>query len=216
MPDAFASSYLRWAGELATVQSFWTLTQMATILGQHDRPLIHMNCARAISMVAQSIVAETRMHEDVSPELLHAVLGALNSASKDDRELIYSLRMALRDCLLVPGSYQTVEAIAQNDPPASEAVADVSLGASTSESAAYLLGHLQRTKLATPRAGEYLKHVALYLPAERIGEVADLTTKINDAPLLQRLVAADGLGPNGSAATRQSNCRRRPTHGCNA
>ena len=63
----------------------------------------------------------------------------------------------------------------------------------TPESAEFLLGHLQRTKLATPRAGEYLKHVALYLPAEKFGAVTELTNMIGDATLAQRLAAADGL-----------------------
>jgi putative heme-binding domain-containing protein len=101
--------------------------------------------------------------------------------------------MALRDCLLLPDSYRAASHIVEENPAEAEHIADVSLGAQTPEAAEFLLAHLQRTKLATPRAGEYLKHVALYLPAEKFGMVSELVTKITDLPLLQRVVAAEGL-----------------------
>jgi len=193
MPDALVCHSLHWFGELAKDQSMGTLLQSAMALNKHDRPLVELSAAAAISMNAQSLASGTASHPSVSQGVLRSILDSWNTASKDDLELVYSLRMALRDCLLVPGTYQEAEPIAENDARASDDIADVSLGAATPESAEYLLGHLQRARFATPRAGEFLKHVALYLPAEKFGAVTDLTAKINDAPLSQRLAAADGL-----------------------
>ena len=84
-------------------------------------------------------------------------------------------------------------------------VADVSLAVNTPDAADFLLKYLVHTQLAAPRSGEYLKHVALYLPTDRFGEVADLTAKLDHAPLLQRLVAADGSGqPRGRRGSTNS------------
>ena len=121
------------------------------------------------------------------------LLTCWKSASVEDTELIHSVRMALRDCLLVPGLYATASKIAETNPEASEHIADVSLGAPTPESAEFLLGHLERTKLATPRAGEYLRHAALNIAPERVVALASLLESLSNAPLSQRLSAADGM-----------------------
>ncbi|HEY3898519.1 MAG TPA: c-type cytochrome [Chthoniobacter sp.] len=112
-----------------------------------------------------------------------------------DAELIYALKVALREQLGAPGAYEAADdLLGKSYPKDWDVVADVSLAVNTADAADFLLKYLVHTQLAAPRSGEYLKHVALYLPTDRFGEVADLTAKLDHAPLLQRLVAADGLG----------------------
>jgi putative heme-binding domain-containing protein len=115
------------------------------------------------------------------------------STPSEDSELIHAVRMALRDNLVAPNGYAEALVLSAMDADTSEKIADVSLGAPTSEAAEYLLGHLKRTNLATPRAGEYLRHAALNIAPERIPAVAALLDSLNNAPLTQRLSAADGL-----------------------
>jgi putative heme-binding domain-containing protein len=204
MPDAFASHALQWFAELSASDiPGLTLTEQRVALEKLNRPVLQRNAARAISATAESLRSAADESERATklrqqalgqmPQVLSALTAALDHAAKDDAELVYALRMALRDCLLLPDSYLAASRMAEKSAPAAEHIADVSVGARTPEAAEFLLGYLQRTKLAAPRTGEYLKHVALDLPAEKFGLVSDLVTKISDAPLAQRLVAADGL-----------------------
>lgn len=121
------------------------------------------------------------------------VLSTLQQSALDDTELRYALQVALREYLLQPGNLATLAASNSSKPPEA-ALANVCLAVPTPESAQFLLTHLRRTKFSMPRAGEYLKHAALHLPAERFGEVASLVNELNDAPLAQKLALAEGLG----------------------
>jgi putative heme-binding domain-containing protein len=121
------------------------------------------------------------------------ILNALQNSALDDPQLRYALKVALREYLLQPGNLATLAASNSSKPPEA-ALADVCLAVPTPDSAQFLVGELRRTKFSTPRAGEYLKHAALYLPPEKFGEVASLTTELNDAPLAQKLALAEGLG----------------------
>lgn len=206
MPDAFTSNSLQWFGEFREKAiPGLTLTEQRLALKNPERPILQRNAARAISTTAVALrndVPEdneraTKLRQQSLkeiPEVLTALLGALDHVDKDDTELAYSLRMALRDCLLLPDSYQGVTQIgADENAVAADHIADVSVAVPTAEAAEFLLGHLQRHGLGSPRIGEFFKHVALHLPAEKFALLSDLVTKIGDAPLLQRLVAADGL-----------------------
>ncbi|MEP6671903.1 MAG: c-type cytochrome, partial [Chthoniobacter sp.] len=208
MPEAFVANALQWFGELSSTDvPGLTLTEQRIALGKRDQPILQRNAARAISQTAEALrntsltdaarpnEAELRQQAlNEVPKVLSTLLNAWGDASPDDTELIYALRMALRDCLLLPDSYIAAShAGVEESAVVAEHVADVSVGVPTPEAAAFLLGHLQRTRLASPRTGEYLKHVALYLPAEEFGKVSKLVTQIGEAPLAQRLVAADGL-----------------------
>jgi len=212
MPDAFASHSLQWFGEFRekSVPGL-TLTEQRLALKDPSRPILQRNAARAISATATALRLNVVDNNDrveklreqslkEIPEVLTALLDAEDHVEKDDTELTYALRMALRDCLLLPDSYQAVTQIgADENAAAADHIADVSVAVPTEESAEFLLGHLQRHGLGSPRIGEYFKQVALHLPAEKFGLLSDLVARIGDAPLLQRLVAADGL----SQAARQ-------------
>jgi len=133
-------------------------------------------------------------------EALDPVLALAVQSDQGDIELNYAFRLCLRDFLSTSEEfYKKATALAANDSRKAEILADVSLAVKSPEAAEFLLSHLQRTNLATPRVGEYIKHVALYLPAENFDAVTKLTTDITGASLAQRIAAADGL----SQAARQ-------------
>ena len=117
-----------------------------------------------------------------------------------DTELIYDLRLALRDQLTRLGAFAHAREFVEADSsPAvlkrlhAERLADVSVAVPTAESADFLLAHLARTKLQGARSGEFLRHAVLYLPPEKLGAVAGLIKSVKDAPLPQRLSVADNL-----------------------
>ncbi|MGB8165975.1 MAG: c-type cytochrome [Chthoniobacteraceae bacterium] len=101
--------------------------------------------------------------------------------------------MALRDNLLVADGFNLAAQIEAKFPEQGERLADGSLAVTLPDSAAFLLTHLERTKLETPRAGEYLKHAVLYLPAEKLDAVAKLVAQVGNAPLPRKLALATNL-----------------------
>ncbi len=126
-----------------------------------------------------------------------------------DTIFVQAIRMRLRSLLASPTG--CVEAARRLDIDAArigyeqtasknaEKLAAVSLAVPSTDSASFLLAHLQHTKFATPRAGEYLRHAVLNLPEEKLGDVSALLQSLADAPLAdaplaQRLALADGLG----------------------
>ncbi len=122
------------------------------------------------------------------------LLDHLAQAARDDRQLAHALRIAIRNQLAKPRILSGIAASNSLDVPARETLADVSLAVNSSDSATFLLAHLGRTKLATPRAGEYLRHAVLHLPEGKLGAVSALLQPLADAPLSPRLALADGLG----------------------
>jgi putative heme-binding domain-containing protein len=155
-----------------------------------------------------------------SAEHLAPLLKLWASTPNDDSELTHTIRMALRDQMLAPrnedefkqagrwqhlmfenesnrllraGVFSAASELAAADTQIAEKLADVSLGAKTSESAEFLLAHLGRTKLQGERSGEFLRHTILYLPPENLGAIAGLIESVKDAPLAPRLSIADNL-----------------------
>ncbi|MEA3211022.1 MAG: hypothetical protein QOE70_4079 [Chthoniobacter sp.] len=137
---------------------------------------------------------------------LYYLAALLAQTPADDIELTYTARLALREVLRVSSDYERfTEGLRKGDQMDDmrrlfDDVADVSLGVPTAEAADFLLAHLERTKLATPRAAEFLRHAALHLPAERLPEVFALVDKMKGAPFPQRIALANGLA--GAARAR--------------
>ena len=141
----------------------------------------------------QSAAADA-LAKHVSATNVQPLLNAFGFVKAGDLELNENLRIALRENLAMPGGYAEASKAAATTPANAEHLAEVSLAVRSPESADFLLTHLRRTKLSTPRAGEYLKHTALYLPSGKFGEVASLARGLSDAPLPQKLALAEGLG----------------------
>ncbi|MBI2823662.1 MAG: HEAT repeat domain-containing protein [Planctomycetia bacterium] len=83
-----------------------------------------------------------------------------------DTHLVHTARMALRDQLLQPGTYERVAAIAAKDNVAAR-VAEISLGVRTAESADYLLAYLAKHEVNEDQLSDYLHDAARYAKDER-------------------------------------------------
>jgi putative heme-binding domain-containing protein len=162
-------------------------TQRAAKKLQDTDALVRLNAMRALA-------------QHPSAEAFGPLIALAPQFDPQDVESQYALKICLRDFLTESqGLYGDAAKLAASDPQVATLLADVSLAVKSPEAADFLLDHLQRTRLAASRAGEYLKHAALNLPEEKIGTLVELVTKVGDAPLPQRLALADGL----SQAARQ-------------
>jgi len=123
---------------------------------------------------------------------IHVLLTS-EKAATDDTELTYMARLMMKNALEKGREYRAARDLIEENPgiPSklpittavfAERVADVSLAVKTPDAAEFLLGHLTRTKLATPRAGEYLRHAALHIAPERLPALAALLTTEGRAP----------------------------------
>ena len=127
----------------------------------------------------------------MSLEFLHYLRFENAWYDKEDKGTDYALRVALRDQLAQPGGYSIAEK--EWDLWGCEILAGVSLAVKTPAAAGYLAKHLERTRFASPQAGDYLRHAVLYLPPEKLEAIAGLIESVKDAPLPQRLGVADNL-----------------------
>lgn len=120
-----------------------------------------------------------------------ALVARLIHTSPEDPQLIYTLRMTLRDRLKIPGTYDKAMAMENEHPEYAVWIADVSPGLPTPESAGYLLSYLRHQSLQCPRGDEFLRHIILHLPEDKLGAVPELLQGAADAPLASRLAVAD-------------------------
>jgi len=139
------------------------------------------------------LVATVALAQHPSPGNLEPLLTLWKDTPADDAELVYATRVSLRDNLAAPGVYAAAQKIAESNPAAGDRLAEISVAVPTPDAADFLLAHLKRTHLATPRAGEFLKHIALYVAPEKLPAVIDFVEQLHDAPLPQRFAVAQGL-----------------------
>jgi putative heme-binding domain-containing protein len=93
--------------------------------------------------------------EDIAP-----LLGARHKASGDDPQLVYTVRLALRNQLQDAAAWHHLP-----DPlsePDARALADVAPGVHSPEAAAYLLHHLQQYHESLDNQVRYVQHIARY------------------------------------------------------
>ncbi len=110
-----------------------------------------------------------------------------------DTELVYALRLALK-AQLARASEADLAAWRALTAGADAQLADVAVAVPSPVSAAFLLGHLERTAFAGERAGEFARHAVRYLPPERLeAAVSAMMRSLETAPLAQRLALAEGL-----------------------
>jgi putative heme-binding domain-containing protein len=142
----------------------------------------------AVQRAAMSIVARQN-----GPSVLETVARVARAARAPDAELQHASRIALRDLLLKEGGYAAADRLLKTLPDCTELIADVSLGAPTPASAAWLLAHLEQTRLETARAGDYLRHVLLYSAAPQLERIAALVKGASHAALAQRIAIAEAF-----------------------
>lgn len=112
------------------------------------------------------------------PELrnIRPLLDARHWAPSADTHLVYVMRMALRDQLLIDTNYQQLP-LAHWSKLDEQTIADVSLGAPTAESAKFLLRHLQNYPESREVSSNDLQHIARYLPESQVGGLVDFVRK---------------------------------------
>jgi len=104
-----------------------------------------------------------------------------NDTPTNDTHLIHTIRMALRDQLLVPGMYGQLASLLASDPAARTKIADVSLGVRNGESAAFLLTLLPAGDIPAESLGAYLHDIARYLPDDRLADLYAFTESFEGA-----------------------------------
>jgi putative heme-binding domain-containing protein len=87
-----------------------------------------------------------------------------------DTHLVHVARMALRDQLAAPGTYDAVEPLAQDDPALFTQLVEVSLGVRNERSAEFVLRYLEASPgLERSVRNNYLHHVVRNLAPDRLG-----------------------------------------------
>ncbi|WP_414663531.1 DUF7133 domain-containing protein [Horticoccus sp. 23ND18S-11] len=120
------------------------------------------------------------------------LLTMLAKAPETDTELVYALRLALKHHALV-ATAATLNDWAAANAAAADRVADVSVAVATPAAAEFLLAHLDRTRFAGARVGEFARHAVLQLPTDRLASIEPLLPALQRVPASQQLAFAEGL-----------------------
>jgi putative heme-binding domain-containing protein len=132
-------------------------------------------------------------------DAIEVVATRMIQAPAEDSELIHTLRMTLRDSLKVPNHYAKAVELIPDHPAVAAAIAEALLGLPTAEAAAYQLKVLQRNLPTYERSDEWVRHIALYLPAEQMDALGELLESSAATPYPVQL----GLAENLAQAFRQ-------------
>jgi putative heme-binding domain-containing protein len=134
---------------------------------------------------------------DPQPWKAEVLLAMLLGAPSFDTELIYALKLALKGHLATATAAEMValaDSVAKGSAKeAHRLVADVCLAVRTPAAAQFLIGHLQRTQMAEPRAAELARHAVQNLPVAELPAILPLLSSLEKAPRGQRLTLAEGL-----------------------
>ena len=151
------------------------------------------------STLAWRLVAQL-CARDPQPWTAPLILALQARTTEADPELVYALRLALKARVaLAPLDELTRLA---TDPVAAERLADVAVAVPTPAVAEFLLAYLERTKFASPRAGEFARHAVQQLPADRLAAIEPVMRSLAAAPAAQQLAFAEGLASVSRLAGR--------------
>ncbi|MEX0938233.1 MAG: PVC-type heme-binding CxxCH protein [Pirellulales bacterium] len=145
----------------------WMAELVREAMGDED-PFVRRAAADALGRHTQS-------------EHLSLLLKMWQQAPSDDRSLIHTIRMALRDHLLVPELHDAVRQLARADDDNLRRLMDVALGARTPEVAMLVLDGLQTGRHEAAREGEFINFAARYLPEPRLPELVELAGSLDVA-----------------------------------
>ena len=160
-------------------------------------PLLAANLST--SNLAWRLVAQL-CARDPQPWTAPLILALQARTNEADPELVYALRLALKGRVaLAPLDELTRLA---TDPAAAERLADVAVAVPTPAVAEFLLAYLERTKFASPRAGEFARHAVQQLPADRLAAIEPVMRSLATAPAAQQLAFAEGLASVSRLAGR--------------
>lgn len=129
------------------------------------------------------------------------LLGMLNRAPEADAELVYALRLALKNHALEADA-KTLANWAAASAGDGARIADLCLALTTPAAARFLTARVRDTKIPDPRIGEFARHVASNLPPSEWASLVPLLAPLSAAPDLQRLLAAEGFAAAAAEPTR--------------
>ncbi len=89
----------------------------------------------------------------------------------DDTHLVHTVRMALRDQLVRPGSYGPLAVLIASKPEYAARLAEVSLGVRNPESSAFLLSYAETHTVEDGPLAEYLHDAVRYAAEEQFADV---------------------------------------------
>jgi len=105
-------------------------------------------------------------------ENVEPLLALWTETPGDDTHLIHTVRMALRDQLVLPGTYGQLAELLQAHPEYASRLADVSLGVRNAESGAFLLSFAESHAIDEGPLAEYLHDALRYSSDEQFVDVA--------------------------------------------
>jgi putative heme-binding domain-containing protein len=143
----------------------WTEKQRSLALGAlHDSdPYVQRAAADALGQ-----------HPDFAQ--IKPMLKAREAVAAEDGQLLYTVRMALRNQLLPDGNLAKFQE-QQLDEPDSRAIADVALGVKTADSGRFLLKHIETYSEPRETLTAYLQHGARYASGAEVGQLAGFIQK---------------------------------------
>jgi len=143
----------------------WSRTERAlAVAGLHDPdPYVQRAAADALGQ-----------HPDFSE--IKPLLKAREAVGYDDGQLLYTVRMALRNQILPEGNLAKLDQEHLNEKD-SKAIADVALGVKTADAGRFLLKHLETYSEPREKLTAYLQHGARYAPGSEVGQLAGFIQK---------------------------------------
>ena len=135
-----------------------------------------------VCRVAAEVLSRHRSVENLRP-----LLALWRRTPEEDAYLVHSVRIALRDQLLVPGAYEQLKQLFAGDEDAEERLAQLSLGVARPQAALYLRQRLrQRPPLRWPEP--WLTHTLRYLPPGELSAWSqEIAARLKEQEALLRL-----------------------------
>lgn len=123
-------------------------------------------------------------------ENVEPLLTAWSAADANDTHLVHTIRMAVRDHLLVPAIFEETAKLAASNPSHANRIANVSLGAPTPAAAAFLLAHLEDQPPNGPPEGAYLEHAIRYASDDLLPPAIEFAEEYRSHALDDQLAVA--------------------------
>lgn len=143
----------------------WNEAQRALALaGLHDSdPYVQRAAADALGQHPDFI--------EIKP-----LLAERESVPKEDEQLLYTVRMSLRNQLVPEGNLAKLEQ-EHLDEKDSRAIADVTLGLQSPDAGRFLVKYIEGCSEPREKVAAYLKHAARYAPGAELGQLASFIQK---------------------------------------
>ncbi|MEQ9407311.1 MAG: FG-GAP-like repeat-containing protein [Fuerstiella sp.] len=154
------------------------------------------------ALVRRAAVHAAARHTDST--LIRPLIRLYHATPADDVHLRHSVRMALRDHLLNPASFQQMEAVLQ--PADVPLVAGICLALDSPAAGEFLVRHIQQLSTAAPeRFADYVRFAVRHVSPETVGVLTEVARqRFRDDPdfQLELLDAArEGLSQRGAEIT---------------